>query len=140
MPENNLYNAAQIVGKTLFAKRQIGLKRSPFDSAPIIYNVSAGQPVGVVYSYLLPKEGRSNLYWVYKDSNGKEYYSEHLPGIYDINAITAQGGKDTLTIVKEQEAAAQSTRDLIFSNLQKLALLAVVAYLLKDPIKELLKK
>ncbi len=135
----NTYNAAQIIGKTLYAFQDINLKREPSDSGKTVFTVKQGQPVGIVYSYLMPKEGRSNLYWVFKDANGREYYAEHKTGLFDFKALQGQGAKDTETIIKEQQEAAQPAREFWSNKALQLGALVLVAYLLKEPIKNALK-
>jgi hypothetical protein len=97
------YSADQIIGKTLVARRNVELKRLPSDTAPVTYTVKPGQTVGVVYSYLLPKAGRSTLYWQFIDANGNYFYAPHKEGIYDIDIIKTQGGKTTEEKRKEEE-------------------------------------
>lgn len=135
----NTYNAAQVIGKTLYAFQDINLKREPSDSGNTVFTVKQGQPVGIVYSYLMPKEGRSNLYWVFKDANGREYYAEHKTGLFDFKALQGQGAKDTETIIKEQQEAAQPAREFWSNKALQLGALVLVAYLLKEPIKNALK-
>jgi hypothetical protein len=134
------YNAAQIVGKTLYGFTPIALKRFPEDAAPVIYTVPEWAPVGIVDSYLLPKAGRANLYWSFKDQNGKFYYAEHKPGRFDIKAIAAQGGTTTEQLIKDQAKANETTKDFISRNLQTIGIIAAVAYLFKEPIANLFKK
>jgi hypothetical protein len=56
------FNANQIIDKTLIAKVNIPIYRYAEDGAPVVYTVKPGASVGVVYSYLLPKENRTNLF------------------------------------------------------------------------------
>lgn len=130
----NTFNAAQIVGKTLYALNDVNITRSPYDGASAVFKVKQGQPIGVVFSYLSPTAGRSSLWWMFYDSNKKAYYVEHKPGLFSTSAIKDQGGKDTETIVKEQEHANESGRDF-WSN-KALTALGIVAgaYLFKDAI------
>ena len=97
------YSADQIIGKTLAARKNVELKRLPTDTAPTVYTVKPGQSVGVVYSYLLPKAGRSTLYWQFVDANNNYFYAAHKEGIYDIDIIKTQGGKTTEEKRKEEE-------------------------------------
>lgn len=136
----NTYNASQIVGKTLYAFQNIPITRNPSDNATPIYTVKKGSPVGIVYSYLLPKEGRTNLWWVFIDANGREYYAEHKQGIFDFRALQQQGAQDTETIIKEQQQAAQPAREFWSNKALQLAALVLIAYLLKEPIKNALNK
>lgn len=94
------YSAQDIVGKTLYAVRRIPVRRLPADDAPIVTYIVPGQPVGVVYSFLEPRAGRSTLYWQFKDSNGP-YYTPHQENFYDLDQLRAQG---VLTLEEKKEA------------------------------------
>lgn len=136
----NIYNAAQIVGKTLYAYRDVEITRNPSNGATSVFTVKAGAPIGIVYSFLSPKTGRSNLWWVFQDANKREYYAEHKSGLYDFRAINAQGAKDTETIIKEAEQATQPAREFWSNKITIIAGLILAAYLLKEPIKNALNK
>lgn len=130
------FNADQIIDKTLIAKISIPITRYAEDDAPVVYNVKQGQPLGVVYSYLLPKQNRTNLWWQFKDSNNRFYYSEHKPGIYDISSLQQQGA---LTSAQQQAAAENaqlSTTDKIFKLVQKYLLIGAGVFLLNSIIKK----
>ena len=136
----NTFNAAQIIGKTLYAFADVNLTRQPMDGAAPIFKVKGGAPVGVVYSFLLPKEGRRYLWWVFKDANGREYYAEHKVGKFDFQALKDQGAKDTETIIKEAEQAAQPAREFWGNKIVLIAGLALAAYLFKEPIAKIFKR
>jgi len=78
------FNAGDVIGKTLIAKKNIPLVRQPADDAQVIYTVSPGQSVGNVDTFLLPNENRSSLYWSFKDANGRNYYTKHAVGNFDV--------------------------------------------------------
>jgi len=107
------YNLSDLVGKTYFAVNDIGLTRLPYDNANAVFNVSAGQPVGVVYSYLLPKEGRTNAWLMFYDKNMKPYYVPLKQGQTDVSAIQQQGVKST-----QQQLTESANKNKTF--LQKL--------------------
>jgi hypothetical protein len=130
------FNADEIIDKTLIAKVKIPIYRIAEDNAPIVYTVEPGGSVGVVNSYLLPKANRTNLFWQFLDSNGRYYYTEHKPGIYDISALQQQGA---LTSAQQQAAAANAqltTTDKIFKLVQKYLLIGAGVYLLNSIIKK----
>jgi hypothetical protein len=133
------FNAGDVIGKTLIAKRNIPLFRQPADDAQVIYNVSPGQSVGNVDTFLLPNENRSSLYWSFKDANGKNYYAKHAVGIYDVKELQQQG---LLTLQEQQAAeieASLSTGDKIFRLIKNIALIGAGVYLLKEVISKKLK-
>jgi len=87
------FNAEDIVGKTLWAKTQVPLKRRPEDTGEIIYTVQPGKVVGVVDSFINPTSGRnSNLYWQFSDGT-RYFYAEHLVSRYDLAKLEVQGPK-----------------------------------------------
>lgn len=134
------YNAAAIVGKTLRANTAVQLKRLPADSAPVIFTVKAGQPVGTVFSYILPGTNNSRLYWMFKDETGRNYYAEHQEGRFNISALKEQG---VPTTQQETTAAAQANEPItkfIERNITKIALIAAGALVLKSVIPGLLKR
>ena len=94
------YSLADLIGKTYTGKTDIGITRLPSDGAPVVYTVKAGQPVGIVFSYLSPKEGRSNTWLMFYDANQRAYYVELRPGQTDTKALEVQG-------VKTEEQKAQ---------------------------------
>jgi hypothetical protein len=130
------FNAADIIGKTLIAKSQVPLYRLPNDGAEVVYNVSPGQSLGIVESFLLPGTNRTNLYWQFKDQNNKFYYSEHKQGIYDVKELANQGA---LTLEQQQAAAIEAnltTGDKIFRLIKNTLLIGAGVYLVNTIIKK----
>lgn len=126
------FDASDIIGKTLIAKKSVAIKRNPTDASNVVYVAKPSESIGVVFSYLLPSSSRKNLYWMFEDENGRPYYAEHKTGYYDINSLSNQGA---LTIEEKKEmadAAAESTSDKIFRYAKNGALLAAAVYLAKS--------
>jgi hypothetical protein len=91
------FNAADIIGKTLIAKRQINVLSSP-DGPPLAV-VLPGNSVGVVDTYIGGTAGRP-LYWAFIGQNNRPYYVLHSPGNFDVSALRAQG---VLTTKEQQD-------------------------------------
>jgi hypothetical protein len=130
------FNAGDVIGKTLIAKKNIPLVRQPADDAQVIYNVLPGQSVGNVDTFLLPNENRSSLYWSFKDANGKNYFAKHAVGNFDVKELQQQG---LLTLQEQQAAeieASLSTGDKIFRLIKNIALIGAGAYILKQVIQK----
>jgi hypothetical protein len=133
------YNAADILDKTLVAKKTTSIVRIADDQAQSVYEATPGTTIGTVYSYLLPNENRDTLYWQFYDQNNKAYYVKHKPGQFDIKTIASQG---VLTLEEKQEqaaAASETTSDKIFKYIRNGFYLAAAVYLTKTVI-ELQKK
>lgn len=130
------YSVDQIIGKTLIAKKPIDLVRYGSDNAPVIYTVKSGQTVGIVYSYLLPNENRSSLYWSFDDADGRPYYAKHGIGFFDVKALQDSGA---LTVTEQAAAEAEkelSIGDKIFRLVKNLAFIGAGAYLLNTIINK----
>ena len=130
------FNVDDIVDKTLIAKVKIPIKRYAEDNAPIVYTVNPGSSVGVVYSWLMPNANRVNMWWVFKDSNDKFYYTEHKKDIYDVTALQQQGA---LTLAQQQDAATEAnltTGDKIFRLIKNALLIGGGVYLVNNIIKK----
>lgn len=123
-----IYSADEIIGKALYAKVPVQLKRLPEDSAKAVYTVAAGGKVGDVYSWLNFKPGvRKNLYWMFYDENNKPYYVEHAEGRFNTEDLHEQGALTVKEQVEAERVKNLSLTDKIFSTLKVAGLgLAVV--------------
>jgi len=134
------FNANDIIGKTLIAKKTIDIVRSADDLAQSVYEVSPGESVGVVYSYLMPNNARSNIYWMFEDENNRPYYVKHGVGKFDIKTITQQGVLTLEEKKEEADAANETTGNKIFRYVKNGFLIAASAYILKSIIDSQAKK
>jgi len=121
-------SAAEIVGKTLYGITAVPVKRLASDAAPVAWTVPAGGQVGIVYSYLMPREGRTNLWWAFMDPTGHEYYAEHLTGRYDFQALRGQGVKTTEERIAEEAEANKPLEDKIIDAVKGLAIVGIAAF------------
>jgi len=134
------FSASDIVGKTLIANEPVIIKRIPEDSAPSVFNVKIGQPVGTVYSWISPGANNKSLYWMFKDENGRNYYSEHKVGRYSIKALQSQGVLTEAEKLEKEKEANQPLATTITKQITKLALIAAGAYVLVNVLPGVLKK
>lgn len=128
------FNAADIIGKTLIAKTNVPLKRIPMDDSPVIYNVSKGDVVGVVDTYLLPSADRNVIYWAFRDSNNKVYYAPHQVGRFDVKELQSQGALTLEQQQQQQQEASMTTGDKIFRLIKNTLLVGALVYLGKQII------
>jgi len=93
MPE--LFNADDIINKSLVARSKVPVYRYPFDGAEQLGWVNPGQSVGVVYAWLGadPSNNRAGLWWMFApvSGGGAYYYAPHKEGLYDVSALRQQG-------------------------------------------------
>jgi penicillin V acylase-like amidase (Ntn superfamily) len=134
------FSASDIVGKTLIANEPVIIKRIPEDSASTVFNVKIGQPVGTVYSWISPGANNRSLYWMFKDENGRNYYSEHKVGRYSIKALQSQGVLTEAEKLEKEKEANQPLTTTITKQITKLALIAAGAYVLVNVLPGVLKK
>lgn len=134
-----LINIEQVIGKSLFAKRVINIRSHPSESATIIKKVNPGEFVGVLYSWLNPKQGRPDMWFMFYDENNKPYYTVSGEGLYDIRTLREQGTKTTEELVKEKELQDESFSVYVKKILPKIligfAIVMVIGYLIKAKVK-----
>jgi hypothetical protein len=117
----------EIIGKTLFAQTAVPVKWLASDAAPVAWTVPAGQPVGVVYSYLMPlQSGRTNLYWMFR--SGAEYYAEHVPGRFSFEALRSQGVITTEEQIQKQIEENKPWEDRLIDAGKWIAIAAIVVF------------
>jgi hypothetical protein len=87
------FSPSDVVGKVVIADRPTPIKKSPFDNSPVTKTIPKGQQVGTVYSFLMPGNGRTNLYWQFYDTWGQPYYTADQSGIWNATGLQAQGVK-----------------------------------------------
>lgn len=116
---SDLFNAGDIIDKTLVATRKIPVYKAAVDNAEIAGYVNAGQPVGVVYAWLSPSPGigRSGLWWSFYPVNGMYYYAPHNDNNFSISALKQQGVISTEEKVKQQQEQAAAANRTWYENL-----------------------
>lgn len=122
------YSAADIIGKTLIAKKNINVVKSAKDSAKVAFVVKPGQSVGTVVSYLLPNADRKSLYWVFYTTSKIPYYVAHKEGLFDLKVLKDSGVKTTEEKTEEETSKNQTFGDKALQTLQKVALWGIVSY------------
>lgn len=102
------FSAADIVDKTLTARTAVKVYYDATDKAVAFGSVAAGEPVGVVYSWLdpAPSQGRSGLWWMFRNSTGVFYYAPHASSNFDISELKKQGVITIAEKVKDADLAA----------------------------------
>lgn len=95
------YNADQIIGKQLFAKKTIKLvgSNNVYEVKPNqeISTIKKGNIVGRVYSYIRGKNGingayNGKIYWALEEKvNGKLVFVLHEVGAFDLDSLKEQG-------------------------------------------------
>ena len=123
------YKVSDLIDKSLVAKVNVPVTRIAQDGAESVFTVKPGQSVGVVYSWVEPTSGRSNLWFMFKDSNNRSYFAENIAGRFDVSVLQGQGVKTSEQKTKEQERANESLSDKIERNLKTIILIGAATYL-----------
>lgn len=126
------YSAADVVGLTMYAKKNIEIKASAFDNSQVLWTVNAGEIIGVVHSYLAPTSGRSTLYWMFEDAYGVPFYVAHKKGLIDIKNLEEQGLLSIEDILDAQKPLA----DKIIGGILSLGTTLIVGRLIIEYIKD----
>jgi hypothetical protein len=129
MPE---FNAEQIIGKTLYAKKDLPIWKLPRqlslnDKGIIWKNVSVkkGDSIGEVYSYVGTNTPNDPLFWMFKTPNvnsgqiGAYFYVEHKEGNFDVKSLREQGVLTTKEIKELKADENKSTGDKITDAVKK---------------------
>lgn len=126
-------SATQIIGKQLLAKKKVAIYRLPDDNQKPVFYVEAGNPIGVVYSYLKldATKNRKFLYWQFMDSNNKPYYVRHEQNSFDLGALKEQGVKT----VKQETAENQDKNfEYYFSEYAKPVLIGIAVTIIASKV------
>jgi len=100
MPE---ISADKIIGKTLFAKKNLTRLNS---SLVKIGTITAGSPVGQVYSYI---QRGGKVYWQFIDFNNRPYFVLHTPDSFkftgDVRQAVQQQKREVEKVEKEEKGS-----------------------------------
>lgn len=117
------FDISEIIGKTLFGLKDVNIYHLPSTASGIIKTVVAGQPVGVVYSYV---EREGAIWWQLQNSG----YVKHQKGTFSTSALKDQGAIDELTKNTKPTTGAQ-VLETLYKTLKwalPLIAIAVIAY------------
>ncbi len=127
------YSIADLIGKTMIAKGSVSLFRLPYDNAPAIYDVKPGNTIGIVDSYVLPKEGRTAVYLMFYDKDRRAYYMRWGAPI-NTTSLIEQGVKSD--VQKAEEAKGDSTiMDFIQKNISLVVVTVALVAIAKTGIQ-----
>ena len=134
-----IFNAKNIVGKTLIAKKKVFLYSSPTAKNPLA-SINPGQTIGVVYSYLKPDKNRPQLWWMFQ--NGVKFvYVPHQEGSFDVKSLKDQGVISTEDTTKlETEKLEKAQKGAISFYIEKYVPWIIAGIFAVPLIKELIKK
>lgn len=127
MPE---ITADKIIGKTLFAKKNLDRLNSNFVK---IGTIVAGSPIGQVYSYV---QRGGNVYWQFIDFNNKPYYVKHTTDSFKFSGDVKQAFEEKKQEVEKLQKETKGSIPFYIEKYGKIILLyGVGAYLISSYLK-----
>ena len=128
MPE---ISADKIIGKTLYAKRQLNKLNSSLQKIGVF---NAGDSVGQVYSYI--RRGGA-VYWLFNDPFGKPYLVKHDSTAFQFSA----GVKEAVKKEQEEKKKEEITeKGKIPFYIEKYGKWVLGAFILVTLAREFIKK
>lgn len=107
-----LFPASQLLDRTLIARVPVQVYSGSSLGVNPIATVNAGNPIGVIYSYVGGQPG-SDLYWMFLRPDGSAYYVRHQSNIFNVSLLQQQG---VLSVEQEIEQQQQQ-QDQFFPGL-----------------------
>lgn len=98
------YTVNQVLDKVLIAEKDVKVYSGAWDNSTVKYVTKAGNMIGHVYSYLLPKAGRSDTWLMLQTGPSTFVYVRNEAGAFDTTALRDQG---ILTVKEETEKEAE---------------------------------
>jgi hypothetical protein len=115
-----LIDLDQFAGKTLYAKKNVPIITDPFGAKKEIAIAQAGNPIGVIFSYI--RKGPSEpLYFMFYTPapQNKAYYVEYKDGLFNLELLKEQGLQTVDEQRKAKEEEDKSTSDKLLDILKK---------------------
>jgi hypothetical protein len=135
-----LYKYKDLINKTIVAKADIKLYRNALDTAIPYAVIKAGNPIGVLYSWVSAKANRNVDWLMFYDSNNKAYYVPMISGTLDEAALKQQGVKDVEEQTKEAEDKAKKNAGAVSYYIEKYVPYLLGAIILVPVLKTIINK
>lgn len=97
------YRYKDLIGKTMFAKKDISLYRTASNDAKPYATVKAGSAIGVLYSWVGAKSDRNIDWLMFYDATNKPYYVPMVANTLDEATLKQQGVKTVEQLTKEEQ-------------------------------------
>ena len=116
------YSVNQVIDKVLIAAVPTKVYSCGFDSCVPKYTTAAGNTIGKVTSYLLPKEGRKGTWLELQTGTNTYVYVKNEDVGGSVTTLEEQGTKTVAQEIKEEAAAKEKEDDPISHYVKKLGL------------------
>jgi hypothetical protein len=99
----------EVIDKTLFALKDVSIKRNPDENSVTVRTVHKGEKVGVVYSYV---ERDGYLWWILNPESTE--FVLHAEGSFDLEALKEQGTQTDAEKQRKAELESAGFFDKLF--------------------------
>jgi hypothetical protein len=134
------YKLKDIIDKPLRAKKTVSLYRNALDDAKPFAEVKAGSTIGILYSIVSAKAGRSFDWLMFYDSNNKAYYVPVKTGTLDEASLKEQGVKTVEEQSKEAEEKAKKDAGAVSYYIEKYVPYLLGAIIIIPVLKSIIDK
>jgi hypothetical protein len=134
------YKLKDIIDKPIRAKKDVSLYRTAADTAQPYATVKAGSMVGVLFSIVNARAGRSVDWLMFYDSNNKAYYTPVKTGTLDEVSLKQQGVKTVEEQTKEKQREEKKEAGLVSYYIEMYAPYIIGAIILVPILKQVIAK
>jgi len=134
------YKLKDIIDKPIRAKKEISLYRNALDTAVPYATVKAGSMIGILFSIVNAKAGRSVDWLMFYDSNNKAYYVPVKTGTLDEVSLKEQGVKTVEEQTKEEENKAKKDAGIVSYYIEKYVPYIIGAIIIIPVLKSIIDK
>jgi len=134
------YKLKDIIDKPIRAKKEISLYRNALDTAVPYATVKAGSMIGILFSIVTAKAGRSVDWLMFYDSNNKAYYVPVKTGTLDEVSLKQQGVKTVEEQTKEEENKAKKDAGIVSYYIEKYVPYIIGAIIVIPVLKSIIDK
>jgi hypothetical protein len=134
------YRWKDLIDKSIFIKGDAKLYRSASDNAIPYATIKAGNPAGVLYSWVSAKVGRSVDWLMFYDKNNKVYYVPVIEGTVDLASLKAQGVKTSEERSKEEEDKNKKDAGAVSYYIEKYVPYILGAIIIVPVLKSIIDK
>lgn len=134
------YKLKDIIDKPIRAIKTVNLYRNALDTATSFAEVKAGSMIGILYSIVNAKAGRSIDWLMFYDNNRKAYYVPVQTGTFDELDLKQQGVKTVEEQTKQEADKAKKDAGLLSYYIEKYIPYILGAIIIVPVLKSIIDK
>jgi hypothetical protein len=134
------YKLKDIIDKPIRAVKTVSLYRNALDTATPFAQVQAGSMIGILFSIVTAKAGRSVDWLMFYDSNKKAYYVPVQTGTIDQLDLKEQGVKTVEEQAKDAADKAKTDAGAVSYYIEKYVPYILGAIIIVPVLKSIIDK